>query len=132
LKKNNVNEDFIKNLDPKAIFKDRAYPVVIQFIPLTFNPNSNNQIHAFKQENDWEEGSISLAQWIKPPNKQMDQQQVAHLLVTFKNPNNMNKGIHNGITLNKNCLQPKKNKGEPIQCTKCQHYGHIAHECTSH
>ncbi|KAG2038460.1 hypothetical protein BDR03DRAFT_813215, partial [Suillus americanus] len=115
-----------------AIFKDRAYPVVIQFVPLTFNPNSENQIHEFKQENKWEEGTISSAQWIKPPNKRTDQQRAAHLLVTFKNPINANEGICNGITLNKNRLQAKKNKREPIRCAKCQHYGHIARECTSH
>ncbi|KAG2030272.1 hypothetical protein BDR03DRAFT_805556, partial [Suillus americanus] len=95
LKKNNIKENFIKNLDPKAIFKDRAYLVVIQFVPLTFNPNSENQIRNFEQENKWEEGTISSVRWIKPPNKRTDQQRVTHLLVTFKNPINANEGICN-------------------------------------
>ncbi|KAG1848876.1 hypothetical protein F4604DRAFT_1687581 [Suillus subluteus] len=42
LKKANVKENFIKTLDPKAIFKDRAYPVVIQFVPLMFDPDSED------------------------------------------------------------------------------------------
>jgi hypothetical protein len=61
LKKNDVKEEFIKNLDPKVVFKDRAYLVVIQFVPLTFNPNSENKICKLEQENDWEEGTISMA-----------------------------------------------------------------------
>ncbi|KAG1807987.1 uncharacterized protein BJ212DRAFT_1303184 [Suillus subaureus] len=102
LKKNDVKEELIKNLDLKVVFKDRAYLVVIQFVPLTFNPNSENEICKLKQENDWEEGAISMACWIKPPNKRTDQQRVTHLLVTLKNPNNANKAIRNGVTLNKN------------------------------
>ncbi|KAG1758500.1 hypothetical protein EDD22DRAFT_740113, partial [Suillus occidentalis] len=37
-----------------------------------------------------------------------------------------------GITLNKNKLQMKKNKRKPVRCAKCQHYGHIACECIAH
>ncbi|KAG1801120.1 uncharacterized protein BJ212DRAFT_1286864, partial [Suillus subaureus] len=74
LKKNDVKEELIKNLDLKVVFKDRAYLVVIQFVPLTFNPNSENEICKLEQENDWEEGAISMACWIKPPNKRADQQ----------------------------------------------------------
>ncbi|KAG2130233.1 hypothetical protein DEU56DRAFT_955912 [Suillus clintonianus] len=99
LKKNTVKEELIKKLDPKAVFKDRGYPVVIQFVPLTYDPDNQNHIRELEAENNWEEGTITLARWIKPPNKRNEQQRVAHLLIILKNPNNANEGIRNGITL---------------------------------
>ncbi|KAG1761643.1 hypothetical protein EDD22DRAFT_728130, partial [Suillus occidentalis] len=132
LKKNEVKEEFLKNIDPKATFKERGYLVVIQFVPLTFNPSSDAHIQELEKENDWEQGTVTSARWIKPPNKRTNTQQVAHLLVVLKNPTSANEGIRNGIAIKQNKLQVKKNRREPIRCTKCQHYGHIARECTSH
>lgn len=93
LKKSNIKEEFIKNLDLKAVVKDRGYPVVIQFVPLTFNPDSKSQIQELEKENDWEHGTISSVRWIKPPNKCTNNQQVAHLMAVLKNPTNANEGI---------------------------------------
>ncbi|KAG2744601.1 hypothetical protein P692DRAFT_201721654, partial [Suillus brevipes Sb2] len=75
---------------------------------------------------------VTTARWIKPPAKRSSTQTVAHLLIALKDPSSANKGIRDGITLNKNKLQMKKNKRKPVRCTKCQHYGHIARECIAH
>ncbi|KAG1873168.1 hypothetical protein F4604DRAFT_1513985, partial [Suillus subluteus] len=90
LKKANIKENFIKTLDPKAIFKDRGYPVVIQFVPLTFDSDSEDQVRDLERENDWEQGTITSTRWIKPPNKHTNHQQVAHLLAILKNPKDAN------------------------------------------
>lgn len=129
IKQQVVKEGFINALDPSAIMKDRSYPVIIQFVPLTFNPSDQNQIQQLEQENGWESDSVTMARWVKPPEKRTSTQRVAHLLISFKDPKIANLGIRDGITLNHNKLQLKKNKREPVRCAKCQHYGHIAKEC---
>jgi hypothetical protein len=69
LKREDIRENFIKALDPKATIKERAYPVVIQFVPLTFNPSSADQLRELELENGWERGALTSARWIKPPGK---------------------------------------------------------------
>jgi hypothetical protein len=59
-------------------------------------------------------------------------QRVTHLLIILNDLKFTNEGIRDGITLNQKKLQIKKNKWEPIHCTKCQHYRHITKECISH
>lgn len=44
LKTLHIKNEFINALDPKAVIKERTYPVIIQFTPITFNPNSEDQI----------------------------------------------------------------------------------------
>ncbi|KAG2125439.1 hypothetical protein DEU56DRAFT_961827, partial [Suillus clintonianus] len=132
LKQSENKEEFIKHLDPKATFKERAYPVIIQFAPLTFDPDDIEQIRELERENNWEQETITMARWVKPPNKRTNHQQVAHIMLTMKDPKSANDGIRNGVTLNQARLQMKKNKREPIRCAKCQNYGHIARECLSH
>jgi len=122
---------FIKALDPEATIKDRAYTVIFQFVPLTFDPDRKSNIDNLEKENGWDGGTILTARWVKPPSKRTNDQQVAHLMVTLKDPQSANTAIREGFTLNHQKLQAKKNKREPIRCAKCQHYGHIARECTA-
>ncbi|KAG2055141.1 hypothetical protein BDR06DRAFT_1007055 [Suillus hirtellus] len=44
LKNKNYKETFIQALDPNASIKEQSYPVVVQFIPITFNPSSAEQL----------------------------------------------------------------------------------------
>ncbi|KAG1790543.1 uncharacterized protein HD556DRAFT_1218403, partial [Suillus plorans] len=90
IKRQEIKDEFIKALDPTAVIKDRAYPVIIQFVPLTFNPSDQTQIQDMEQENKWEPGTITSAKWVKPPSKCSPTQQVAHLLITLKDPNTAN------------------------------------------
>ncbi|KAG1801729.1 uncharacterized protein BJ212DRAFT_1305024 [Suillus subaureus] len=61
LKQQTIKESFINTLDPSATMKDCSYPVIIQFIPLTFNPSDQDQIQQLEQENSWETNSIMTA-----------------------------------------------------------------------
>ncbi|KAG1846154.1 hypothetical protein C8R48DRAFT_570946, partial [Suillus tomentosus] len=132
LKTKNIKERFINVLDPNATLKERTYQVVIQFVPLTFDPDNMEHLRELEQENRWEQDTITSARWIKPPNKRTPTQRVTHLTIRLNDPKAANKSIRDGITLNKNRLQAKKNKQESFRCAKCQHYGHFAKECISH
>ena len=131
LREPNTKQAFIKALDPEATIKDRAYTVIFQFVPLTFDPDRKSNIENLEKENGWDEGTILTARWVKPPGRRTNDQQVAHLMVTLRDPQTANNAIKEGFTLNHQKLQAKKNKREPIRCAKCQHYGHIARECVN-
>ncbi|KAG2051335.1 hypothetical protein BDR06DRAFT_834391, partial [Suillus hirtellus] len=132
LKSKDIKEKFINALDPNALLKERTYQVVIQFVPLTFDPDNAEQLCQLEKENDWEKDTITSARWIKPPTKRTPNQRVAHLTIRVNDSKIANVSIRDGIMLNKNRLQVKKNKREPFRCAKCQHYGHFAKECISH
>ncbi|KAG0694096.1 hypothetical protein DFH29DRAFT_880934 [Suillus ampliporus] len=93
-----TKDDFINTLKPNATLEERSYPVIIQFVPLTFDPSSPEQIQDLEMENGWTPGSVTMARWIKPPAKHATTQRVAHLLITLKDPKNANEGICDGIT----------------------------------
>ncbi|KAG2058411.1 hypothetical protein BDR06DRAFT_1004133 [Suillus hirtellus] len=44
LKTSHIKNKFTNILNQKAIIKERTYPVIIQFTPITYNPNSKEQI----------------------------------------------------------------------------------------
>ena len=126
-----VKEKFLKNLDPNATLKERTYPLVLPFMPLTFNPSNDDNLRQIEQENGWKTGTVLTARWIKPIEKRKSTQRVAHILITLTDPAPANMAIRDGITIDKLKIWPKKNRREPLRCAKCQFYGHIARECIS-
>ena len=126
-----TRELLLKHLDTNATLKDRTYSIIIPFMPLTFNPTNRNDLDALEDENGWSAGTIVSARWAKPAEKRKVNQQVAHVLVTLKDPSAANIAIRDGITLNLLKLWPHKNKREPLRCAKCQCYNHVARECIS-
>ena len=72
------------------------------------------------------------ARWIKPPGRRTNDQQVAHIIATIKDPQTANVILRDGFTIDQMRLYAKKNKREPLRCAKCQHYGHFARECKSY
>ncbi|KAG1758501.1 hypothetical protein EDD22DRAFT_849980 [Suillus occidentalis] len=61
LKDQHNKTTFLQALDPGAILKDRAYTVIIQFVPLTFDPSKPEHICNLEKENEWEENSVTTA-----------------------------------------------------------------------
>ena len=126
-----TRDALLNHLDSNATLKERTYSIIIPFMPLTFNPTNRKELDAMENENRWPAGTIVTARWIKPAEKRKVTQQVAHMLVTLKDPSAANTAIRDGITYNLLKLWPHKNKREPLRCAKCQCYNHIARECTS-
>ena len=129
--KDTVKQAFIEKLDPKAVFKDRTYNIVLQFVPISFNPSQRANLTDLERENGWKEGSMLTARWIKPPERRANDQQVAHILATLGDVQTANNILRDGFTIDQRKLQAKKNKREPLRCTKCQLYGHFAQDCLS-
>lgn len=93
LKDQHNKTTFLQALDPEVILKDCSYPVIIQFVPLTFDPSRSEHVCNLEKENEWEENFITTARWIKPSAKCSSTQTVTHLLITLKDPSSTNKGI---------------------------------------
>lgn len=131
LREDDTKQAFINKLDANATFKDRSYPIVMQFVPISFNPSKRENLANLERENGWKEGSVLTARWIKPPERRTNDQQVAHILATLGDPQTANAILRDGFTIDQLKLQARKNKREPLRCAKCQHYGHFARECIS-
>ena len=106
-------------------------PIILQFVPISFNPSQRESITNLERENGWKEGSVLTARWIKPPERRTNTQQVAHILATMRDPQTANTILRDGFTIDKLKLQARKNRREPLRCAKCQHYGHFARDCIS-
>ena len=132
LREDKNKKAFISELEPNATIKDRSYTVILQFVPISFDPSQRTNITNLERENDWEEGAVLTARWIKPPGRRTDDQQVAHIIATIRDPQTANSILRDGFSINLMKLYAKKNKREPLRCAKCQFYGHFARECKAH
>ncbi|KAG2742181.1 hypothetical protein P692DRAFT_201652991, partial [Suillus brevipes Sb2] len=127
-----TKDELVRNLDPDATFKERSYPLIVPFTPVSYNPTDAESTRQLESENGWNNGTILSTRWVKPAEKRSSSQKVAHLMIVFTEPQTANLAIRDGITIDHLLLWPKKNRREPLRCAKCQHYGHIARECIAH
>ncbi|KAG1805659.1 uncharacterized protein BJ212DRAFT_1542147 [Suillus subaureus] len=127
-----TKDELVRNLDPDATFKERSYPLIVPFTPVSYNPTDVESTRQLESENGWNNGTILSTHWVKLAEKRSSSQKVAHLMITFTEPQTANLAIHDGITIDHLLLWPKKNRHKPLRCAKCQHFGHIARECIAH
>ncbi|KAG1808669.1 uncharacterized protein BJ212DRAFT_1302935 [Suillus subaureus] len=127
-----TKDELVRNLDPDATFKERSYPLIVPFTPVSYNPTDVESTQQLESENGWNNGTILSTCWVKPAEKWSSSQKVTHLMITFTEPQTANLAIRDSITIDHLLLWPKKNRREPLRCAKCQHFGHIARECIAH
>ena len=86
-------------------------------------------LRRIEEDSHIQSGTISQIRWIKDPAKREKRQRVAHTIVSLTSMEVANKVISKGLYVNMEHLKPRKDKREAIRCLKCQHWGHIAHDC---
>ena len=129
LRKPAPRDSFLSNLGLGANIKDRFYQVIVQFAPIQFDPNDNDQLHQYEIFNGLETDSIVKAEWIKPAKDRKPHQKVATLRIYHKDATSANIILkHGAYILNKRTV-PKKPKKEPIRCLRCQCFGHKCCDC---
>ena len=47
--------------------QEHAFPLVVQFVPLYFKPDSDSEVCSVEKDNDLPAGSLLCVRWIKPP-----------------------------------------------------------------
>jgi hypothetical protein len=114
---------------PNARVKARLYPLVLQFIPLHFDPNQDAEIRNIENTNGLPRGSIDHARWLKPTHRRSPTQICGHALVTFTGPEVANKALTDGLIICQKRVYAEKCKKEPTRCLKCQGWNHMSYAC---
>ena len=60
-----------------SVIKQRAHPLVVEYIPLTFKPDDRNHLGEIERENRLEAEGILNARWIKPTHRRTQGQRIA-------------------------------------------------------
>ena len=129
IKSNNIANQFLAALDVPTCFKQWSYPIMVPFLPISLDIEDPEWIHAVEVENNLKRGDIEGARWIKQRKRCSSHQWVAHTIFTLANMYIENTLLWDGLYVQKEKLNLKKDKDKPIWCAKCQEYGHLACHC---
>jgi hypothetical protein len=120
---------FTAALAPDVRIKARLFPLMIQFIPLHFGPNKDNELRHVEGTNRLPHGAIDRAKWIKPVYHRSPHQTCRHALITFTSLEVTNRVLTNGLIVCQKRVYAEKCKKEPTRCLKCQGWSHLSYTC---
>lgn len=129
LKGDDTREGFLTNIGSGANIKNRTYQVIVQFVPIQFNPEDDQHLRDYESFNGLVSDSVLKAEWIKPVNDRKRNQRVATMRVYHRDALSANKILSEGASVLGKRTVPKKPKKEPIRCLKCQRFGHERRNC---
>ena len=129
LKGDDIREDFLTNVGSGANIKNRTYQVIVQFVPIQFEPEDDRQLRDYENFNGLAPNSVLKAEWIKPVKDRKRNQRVATMRVYHRDAISANKILSEGASILGKRTVPKKPKKEPIRCLKCQNFGHERRDC---
>ncbi|KAG2118594.1 hypothetical protein DEU56DRAFT_691331, partial [Suillus clintonianus] len=124
-------QTIIEALGLQAQIKNRTFPIIVPFLPVSSPIDNREWINEVETENDMPPNSIEYIRWIKPKDRRDPNQRVAHAVFHYVNPKIANINLRDGIYIGKEKLHPRKDKREPVRCVRCQHWGHVAKECNA-
>ena len=119
----------LDNIGSGASIKNRTYQVIVQFIPIQFNPENDDSLRHIESTNGLQPGTIMKAEWIKPIKDRREGQRVATARFYFKNAKTANTILSTNAYIYNKKVIPKKPRKEPIRCLKCQRFGHERRHC---
>ncbi|KIJ25711.1 hypothetical protein M422DRAFT_193125 [Sphaerobolus stellatus SS14] len=64
--------EFIRKLGERAVVKDRAITIMIEFVPITFKTEKAEDIAIAENDSRLPVGSINSARWIKPESRRRE------------------------------------------------------------
>lgn len=122
-------EAFAKGLSEGAIVVLRSYPVIIKYVPITFDVDNANDLKEIVAKTRGNNDQIISARWLKDPSKRGPNQKFAFLTAELKSPEAANEAILTGAYIHGKKCEITKYKSDAIRCNKCQRYGHVAITC---
>ncbi|KIJ29905.1 hypothetical protein M422DRAFT_85427, partial [Sphaerobolus stellatus SS14] len=57
---------FMNLYSVQATIKPRLYPIIVERVPISFNPDSQGSLRELEDSNTIENGKVQRARWIKP------------------------------------------------------------------
>jgi hypothetical protein len=124
-----VRESFLVGLGSGANIKDRTYQVIVQFVPIQFDPEDQEHLRQYELYNGIEANSVLKAEWIKPIKARTSIQRVATMRVYHRDAESANKILSEGASVFNKSTVPRKPKKEPIRCLFCSRFGHERRDC---
>ena len=124
-----IRLEILKALNMPANIKNRTFPIIVPFVPITTPIEDVNWIRTVEEENSLSLGAIDSIKWIKPKERRTPEQRFAHTMFHFTTAEAANISLRDGIYINKEKLHPRKDKREPVRCVRCQIWGHVAKDC---
>ena len=129
LRSDGVITSFLENLGSGASIKNRTYQVLVQFVPVTFDPADDEHVRGFEENNGITNGSIAKMDWIKPKKDRKVGQKVATLRVYHRDVESANTILKQGAYVFNKRVVPRRPHKEPIRCLRCHKFGHERRNC---
>ena len=81
-----IHKRFLEKLHPTATIKPRLHQVLVQFVPLSFQPDREADLCETEEANNIEAGGIVRVHWVKPAARRKPSQTCGHLILSFQSP----------------------------------------------
>ncbi|KAJ6589309.1 hypothetical protein B0H19DRAFT_923461, partial [Mycena capillaripes] len=86
---------FLAAMGGTSFYKERLLNVVVQFVPVLFDPSRDGALHVVEGDNNMPVGDLAKARWIKPADQRHAGQRVAHAVFGFKAASTANTFLRN-------------------------------------
>jgi len=87
---------FTAGFGGNAVVRDRATAVMVEFVPITHNPDALAENRRIERDSGLEEGELVYTRWIKLTQRRATGQKSAHLIARFKTNSAANSAIKEG------------------------------------
>jgi hypothetical protein len=102
------------------VYKERLCNVVLQYVPVTFDPTAKGALEVVGNDNSLPRGVLTKVRWIKPLERHREGQRVAHAIFGFSDPRAANAAIREGLWVDGSKVHGHQLLSEPVRCLKCQ------------
>lgn len=119
-----TQKDFTKHFSATAIVQGYQFRVLAEFVPISFEAESNQAAICIEEANGLPAGTIVEVGWVKRADRRSATQQVAHLKIAFAKIGQANNAIERGLSIQGKRVNIRQMIVEPQRCAKCQLYGH--------
>ncbi|KAF9035869.1 hypothetical protein BJ165DRAFT_1324271, partial [Panaeolus papilionaceus] len=120
---------FLERMGGTAVMKEKTVKVIVDFVPIEFNPEDEGAIRGLEEMNKLGKDSIASATYFKKSANRTNWQKTATLLVAMRSAEEANKLLEEGIWVDEEGLAVRKKVVEPEVCNNCQSPGHYAGKC---
>lgn len=131
MRREDVKKAFENKYGGQVQIRDRGYNIILEYVPISFQPMSGTAQRNVERENGIAEGEIMSARYLKEEWRRTLGQRTAFAMMTIRMAHVANKILREGIIIEGRHVRGRKNIQEARRCMKCQGYwlGHIAARC---
>ncbi|KIK33972.1 hypothetical protein CY34DRAFT_98738 [Suillus luteus UH-Slu-Lm8-n1] len=124
---------FLEHFSAEVIInlKDWSYQLIVENVPITFNPTSPMAITEIETKGGLQPKSVTKARYIKPVARRTPNQRTAHIALSLNSKISANQITRHGTMIEGKKVYGRKLLPEPTRCLKCHTFdgSHLASEC---